>query len=304
MVISKVISINMKNNHVIMQPNEIMMKLGKERGMPYLILSNFPAYFILRGTMRLILSLIILLFAVPSFAESDRIVTIDTRPGVTVSFYNMKREGAKAFVVLLPGGSGDIDIKDGIPTSKNFLVRSREYFATNGFNVAVVGKPSDKDDLDGSFRISPDHVEDLKRIVAFLKKDAGVPVWIVGTSMGTISATAVATAVNIEELGGIVLTSSVTSRRIGAVPLQILESIRVPVLVVHHKFDECWVCVPSEVSQIIRGLKNAPIKKEVYVKGGASPVGNPCQALHWHGFIGMEKEVVDLISNWIKNPVP
>ena len=126
-------------------------------------------------------------------------------------------------------------------------------FAANGFNVAVVGKPSDKDDLDGSFRISAEHIEDLRRVVAFLKKDAGVPVWVVGTSMGTISATAVATVVSKEELSGIVLTSSVTRKKIGAVPEQKLESIRLPVLVVHHEFDECKICVPGEVSQIIGG---------------------------------------------------
>ena len=101
------------------------------------------------------------------------------------------------------------------------------------------------------------------------------------------------------------LTSSITSqKKIGAVPWQKLESIRVPVLVVHHEFDACKVCVPSEVTQIIRGLKNAPIKKEVYVNGGANPKGDPCEALHWHGFIGMQKEAVGLITDWIKNPVP
>jgi len=255
--------------------------------------------------MRLLLSIIILFLAVPVFAEKDRMIKIDTRPGVTVSFYNMKREGAKVSVVLLTGGGGGIGMKDGIPTSNNFLVRSRDLFAANGFNVAVVGKPSDKDDLDGSFRISPEHIEDLRRVVAFLKKDAGVPVWIVGTSMGTISAASVAAVVSNEELSGIVLTSSVTSqKRVGAVPWQKLEAIRLPVLVVHHEFDECKICVPSEVSQIMQRLKNAPIKKEVYVKGGANPKGNPCEALHWHGFIGMEKEVVDLVSAWIKNPEP
>ena len=255
--------------------------------------------------MRLLLSIIILFLAVPVFAEKDRMIKIDTRPGVTVSFYNMKREGAKVSVVLLTGGGGGIGMKDGIPTSNNFLVRSRDLFAANGFNVAVVGKPSDKVYLDGSFRISPEHIEDLRRVVAFLKKDAGVPVWIVGTSMGTISAASVAAVVSNEELSGIVLTSSVTSqKRVGAVPWQKLEAIRLPVLVVHHEFDECKICVPSEVSQIMQRLKNAPIKKEVYVKGGANPKGNPCEALHWHGFIGMEKEVVDLVSAWIKNPEP
>lgn len=254
--------------------------------------------------MRLLLSLLILCFAAPVLAENDRLVKIDTRQGVTVSFFSMKREGAKATVVLLTGGGGGIGMKDGIPTSNNFLVRSRDLFAANGFNVVVVGKPSDKDELDGSFRTSPEHIEDLRRVLAFVKKDADVPIWVVGTSMGTISAAALATVANKEELSGIVLTSSVTQKKIGAVPEQKLELIRLPVLVVHHEFDECKICVPSEVSRIIRGLKNAPIKKEIYVKGGTNPKGDPCQALHWHGFIGMEKEVVDLISAWIKKPGP
>lgn len=254
--------------------------------------------------MRLILSIITLFLAGPAIAENDRLIKINTRPGVTVSFYNMKREGAKATIILLPGGAGGIGLKNGIPTSKNFLVRSRDLFAANGFDVAVVGKPSDKDDIDGSFRTSAEHIEDLRQVVAFLKKDSGLPVWVVGTSMGTISATALAIAVGKEEVSGIVLTSSVTKKKTGAVPEQKLESIRLPVLVVHHEFDECKICVPGEVPQIIKGLKNAPIKREVYVKGGANPTGNHCEALHWHGFIGMEKEVVDLISAWIKNPGP
>ena len=254
--------------------------------------------------MRIILSILILVLAAPAFAENDRLVKIDTRPGVTVSFYYMKRDGAKASVILLTGGGGGIGMKNGIPTSNNFLVRSRDIFAANGFNVAVVGKPSDKDELDGAFRISPEHIEDIRRVVAYLKKDAGVPAWLVGTSMGTISATAVATVVSNEELSGIVLTSSVTNKKIGAVPEQKLEAVRLPVLIVHHEFDECKICDPRETTQIIRGLKNAPIKKAVYVKGGANPKGNPCEALHWHGFSGMEKEVVDLISAWIKNPEP
>lgn len=254
--------------------------------------------------MRILLAIIIFFLASPTFANNDKLIRIDTRQGVTVPFYYMKRDGAKATVLLLTGGAGGIGMKNGIPTSNNFLVRSRDLFAANDFNIAVVGRPSDKDDLDGSFRTSAEHIEDLRRLVAFLKKDAGLPVWVIGTSMGTISATALAAVAVNEEVGGIVLTSSVTQKKIGAVPEQRLEAIRVPVLVVHHEFDECKICVPGDIPQIIRRLKNTLIKKVVFVKGGANPTGNPCEALHWHGFIGMEKEVVDLISSWIKNPAP
>lgn len=257
------------------------------------------------GAMRLIPYIILMMISVPSFAAEHRLVKLDTRPGVSVSFYYMKQDGAKTTVVLLPGGSGSIGMKNGVPASKNFLVRSRDYFAANGVNVALVDKPSDMRDLDYSERVSPEHIEDLRQITVFLKKDAGLPIWLVGTSRGTISATAAAIAFGNEELAGIVLTSSVTSnKKTGAVPYQKLDTIRIPVLVLHHEYDACKVCVPRDASSIIQGLKNAPVKKAIFVKGGANPTGDPCQASHWHGFIGMEKEAVEIISGWIGKPTP
>jgi hypothetical protein len=254
--------------------------------------------------MRWSLSLILMLMALPSLAE-DRLVNLDTRPGVSVSFYYMQRNGAKATVVLLPGGGGGIGLKDGVPGSNNFLVRSRDYFAACGLNVALVGRPSDKKDLDYAFRVSPEHLEDLHRVAAFLKKESGLPLWFVGTSRGTISAAAAAIAFGNEELAGIVLTSSVTSgKKTGAVPYQKLDAIRLPVLVMHHQKDACSVCVPGEASAIKKGLLHAPIKKEIFVTGGGNPSGDPCEAMHWHGYVGMEKEAVDIICAWIAHPSP
>ena len=53
----------------------------------------------------------------------------------------------------------------------------------------------------------------------------------------------------------------------------------------------------------MKGLKNTPVKKLVMVNGGVNPSGDVCEAMHYHGFIGQEKEVVDLMANWMKNPV-
>lgn len=238
-------------------------------------------------------------------AAVDRLVKIDTRPGVTLAFWYMPRPGATATVVLLPGGSGSIGFKHGVPTSKNFLVRSRDLFAAHGVNVAIVGRPSDKKDLDNEFRADPRHLEDLRAVVAYLKKNAGVPVWLIGTSRGTISAAAAAIAFGADALAGVVLTSSITTYRITtAVPRQALDRIRIPVLVMHHEKDACPACAPYEVKYIMQGLKNAPVKKLVMVSGGGEPRGDPCEALHWHGYIGMESQAVDTIMAWIKNPTP
>lgn len=238
-----------------------------------------------------------------AFAAGDKLVKIDTRPGVTVSFWYMKRPGASATVVLLPGGAGGIGFKDGAPQSNNFLTRSRDLFAANGFNVAVVGKPTDTEDLDFNFRISRQHMEDLSKVVTYLKQDTRSPIWLIGTSMGTISAAAAAIDFGSDQLAGIVLTSSITRfDKTGAVPRQPLERIRIPVLVMHHEQDACSICRPHEVPYIMKGLTQAPIKKQIMVKGGSGAHGDPCGALHWHGYIGMEQEAVHLISDWIKKP--
>ncbi|MCG6533804.1 MAG: alpha/beta hydrolase [Syntrophales bacterium LBB04] len=254
--------------------------------------------------MRILISIMLALCTSTALAD-DKLINLDTRPAVSVGLYYMKRDDATAAVVLLPGGDGDINITNGAPASNNFLVRSRAYFTANGFTVAISGTPTDMKYLGYSARTSPRHVEDLVKVVEFVKRDSGLPVWLVGTSRGTVSATAAAVSFGNKELAGIVLTSSVTgNKRIPGVALQRLEAIRIPVLVMHHAKDACNVCNPNEVWKITDGLKNAPVKKQIMVNGGADPSGDPCGAQHWHGYIGMEKEAVGIISDWIRNPKP
>ena len=128
---------------------------------------------------------------------------------------------------------------------------------------------------------------------------------MVGTSRGTVSATAAAIAFGNGNLAGIVLTSSVVRpKQIGAVQKQDIAVIRIPVLVLHHEKDDCKVCSPYEVPAIINGLRNAPVKKQIMVSEGGNPTGDPCGNQHYHGYIGMEKTVVQLITGWIKHPTP
>lgn len=232
------------------------------------------------------------------------VVKVDTR-GVVVPIYTVWKDGAVATVVLYSGGGGGYGNigADGWPGSRNFLIRSARMFAAHPFNVVLVGRATDVPNLDGTARTGDNHGQDNKAIFRAIKAKSAVPVWLVGTSMGTISATAAAIRDGGQDIAGIVLTSSVTSYRIrGAVPTQDLEKIKVPVLIVHHEKDACKVCTPYEAKNIADGLKNSPIKKTVLVSGGSGASGDPCEALHYHGYIGMEQEVVDLIAAWIKSP--
>ena len=247
------------------------------------------------------------MLAAAAAQAADHLVAIDTRPGARVAYWWMERPDARATLVLLPGGEGGIGMRNGAPHSDNFLVRSRDYFADAGYNVAVVGKPSDRNDLDAQFRSTGEHVADLRAVVEKLK-GFGKPVWLVGTSLGTISAAAAASAEPPLPIAGIVLTSTVTgTNRYTAfsVPMLELSRVRVPVLVMHHREDSCEVCQPGEAHRVVEALVNAPVKKLLLVSGGSMfPTGPACQALHHHGFIGMEKEAVGYITAWIADPKP
>jgi hypothetical protein len=253
---------------------------------------------------RLLLALIA--FVALSSAAEDRLVFADTRPGIRVGYWLMERPGASATVMLLPGGEGSIGAAKGQePRSKNFLVRTREMFAAAGFNVAVIGKPSDKEDMDLAFRASKEHVEDLRVIAESLRTKLGKPVWLVGTSRGSVSAAAAGAALDPPTIAGIVMTSSVTYSRAGpAVPTLALMDVRVPALVMHHKRDACKDCDPREAHLITERLTGAPVKKLLLVDGGGDPTGPVCEPMHYHGYIGMEAEAVKMISDWIKNPAP
>ncbi|WP_420474571.1 alpha/beta hydrolase [Noviherbaspirillum sp. ST9] len=249
----------------------------------------------------------IVLAALPLAASADGVLKkIPTRPDVRTTLFWDPADNPSATVLLFPGGDGGFGkVVDGRASSGNFLVRSAQHFRANGFNVAIFGRPSDKPELDYPDRISDNHVADIRAVLAHLKTLSPAPVWLVGTSRGTISATAA--AINIKDAGitGIVLTSSVVSySKVGAVPTQNLAAIGVPVLVLHHAKDACRVTLPHEVRHIVDGLTNAPVKKAVMVDGGGNPAGDPCEAMHWHGFIGMEEEAVSIIGNWIRNPLP
>lgn len=238
---------------------------------------------------------------------ADRLVNIASRPNVKIGYWMMERPDAKATLLLIPGGGGGIGFRDGAPHSLNFLVRSRDFFADAGYNVALLGKPTDRPELDAQYRAGDDHITDVRAVVAKLSADYGKPVWIVGTSLGSISAAATAVGMDPSKLAGIVLTSSVTRSNpatMYSVPMLSLSEIRVPVLVMHHTRDQCAVCEPGQAWRIEKALTHAPVKKLLLVDGGGGATGPACEALHYHGYIGMEGDAAKAITDWIANPTP
>jgi len=168
--------------------------------------------------------------------------------------------------------------------------------------VAVVDAPSDRQSspyLSG-FRQSPEHVADIKAVIAWLRGQAKVPVWLVGTSRGTQSAAYIATQLDGPQgPDGLVLTSTIlTDNRGHPVPAMPLGKLRIPVLVVHHEQDGCRLCSFNDVSTLMEKLDRAPKKQLLSFKGGENR-GDPCEAFAYHGFNGIEREVVAQTAAWM-----
>ena len=253
--------------------------------------------------MRVVFCLAMLWAAVSVAAE--RVVDIPTRSGVTQRFLFNSPPDAKAAVVLFVGGHGGMQLDDsGRPRTlrNNFLMRSRALFAEQGLAVAIVDAPSDRQSHPylSEFRQTADHAADVKAIIAWLRENAKLPVWLIGTSRGTQSVAAAAIRLGREGPDGIVLTATIlaSDRRSRSVPDMDVQTLKMPVLVVHHEQDGCRTCLFSDMPRLMNKLSATPRKELVTFRGGENH-GDPCEALSYHGFNGLEKDVVKRIAAWL-----
>lgn len=217
---------------------------------------------------------------------------------------------AVANVILFAGGDGVLKIKgDGTirKLKKNFVVRSRDLFAKQGFLAATADAPKDKWEKPGllkGFRASAEHAQDIEKIAKNLRKINGKPVAVIGTSRGTVSAANAGARIAPPNVSLVVLTSalSVPKNKNGAtVPQLALDKITAPVLLVHNKDDICKVTPLSGVKMIEKKLTKTNSDVELYVwKSKKQKMKNPCQALTPHGFLGIEEKVVKQIADWIR----
>jgi hypothetical protein len=98
---------------------------------------------------------------------------------------------------------------------------------------------------------------------------------------------------------GLVLTSTIlTDDKSRAVPEMPLKRIAIPVLVVHHEQDGCKHCPFSATAGLMKKLAGSPSKELLTFTGGENR-GDPCEALAYHGFNGLEQDVVGKIADWI-----
>jgi dienelactone hydrolase len=253
-----------------------------------------------------------LLMIAPGQARADTtLVSLKTARGVTQPFILIKPEKPVASVILFAGGHGALGLKNASAMTwgaGNFLVRTRDTFAAHNLMVAVVDAPSDqKGGMNAIFRMGRAHADDIGAVAAYLKAQAPVPVWLVGTSMGTFSAAGGAIAA--KGIDGVVLTSTITRAKpdwkiarshpdgVASMPLQ---QVAVPALILSHRKDGCDITPASDAPKLRSRLTKAGKVDVVILDGGAPPISAPCEAKSQHGFLGIEDKAVNAIAQFVK----
>lgn len=245
----------------------------------------------MRMFRRLVLGLAMLGATMPAHAAKGHDLP-SGRPGVNQPVFLHPAAHPTASAVLFPGGSGAVSA-----VRRNFLIRAADEFAAAGITVAIADAPSDHPGgVDRAFRASEAQAIDAAAVVAYLRNRAPLPVWLIGTSNGAISAANAGVRLGPAWIAGVVLTSSVW---IGGMQATDFQTLRLPTLIVHNRNDACPLSPFDHAAAALASLRNAPAKELIAVSSSASLSG-PCEAMSPHGYLGLEKQVVRQIADWIK----
>jgi len=205
----------------------------------------------------------------------------------------------RAVVFMFAGGDGDVGFNIAGQITRlngNFLMRTEPLWLAQGLGFATLASSSS---LMGQRHTSA-YAATIARGVDFVRSRTQAPIWLVGTSMGSIAAANGAAHLP-GRMAGVVLTSSVAgpNRNGETVFDSDLGAIAIPALVVSNRGDSCPIAGPGFAPQILAALARSPRKDLIYVESHQLQ-SDPCEAMSPHGYLGIEADVVQRISAWIR----
>ncbi len=180
-------------------------------------------------------------------------------------------EKPRGSVILIPGGDGVLGAKaDGTFSSLggNQLVRTRKAYAANGIASLTI-----------------DRGVNVGEAIKYMRGVAG-PVVVVATSRGSLRVAGALAA----KPDGLVLTASFLDNVKSAVG----NGSALPrTLVVHHRGDGCRHTPPAAVEPF-KAWGGSKVTV-TWMTGGINN-GDPCQARSYHGFNGLDAQVVSAVA--------
>jgi hypothetical protein len=207
-----------------------------------------------------------------------------------------------ATIVMLPGGAGDVGVeRDGdVRHDDSFVVRTRALWTSKGYAV-LIPDTIDRANLRG-VRSSPAYARLVDGLVGFARAEVRGPVFLLGTSQGSIAAMNGAARADPASVAGVVLTESVS--RMGGSHETVFsaapQDVTAPALIVANRDDACDVAPPEDAPRIAAAMTHSRDVRVMWVTGGITKSKRPCGSLTPHGYYGIEIPVVEQISQWMR----
>ncbi|MFO1185050.1 MAG: hypothetical protein U1E56_09710 [Bauldia sp.] len=262
--------------------------------------------------MRLILVWLAVCIASNTVA-AEQVVEIPSR-GQSVRALLIPAENPLGSVILLAGGHGNLALQTNGRIGwgqDNHLVRSRAAYAAAGYNTLVPDIAPDLKTPSGGgvdgYRADARNATDIAAAIVFMRTLKPLPVVLIGTSRGTISAANAAARLSGRERPDALVISS---GFLGANPRDFTVAkmagndprrLDLPLLVIEHRADTCSPTAPSAVEPFRSWYETGGRRLDIlWMEGGDAPRGDPCEARGAHGFPGLDKEVVTATDTWIK----
>ena len=233
----------------------------------------------------------------------------DTKTQVGVYSSRIGAEKPSKLAVLLPGYPSVVRpvVENGVMTGSkltgNFLIRARRFLPDDAIVTLVVDCHSESgDQCSSSYQASKDRQEDVDKLITEVKRRSPSinEVWLVGTSMGTISSSFMPLH-NPAAYTGAIHTAAITDpyARNSYKELGNFDYKKPPAFhfFIHHLNDPCSLTTYSSAKSISEKF-NVSL---VTVTGGSGFQGAACVAMTQHGFRGKEKEVMTSIAAIIKS---
>lgn len=250
---------------------------------------------------------------IPTHAEglNEELISVQLREGVRQEGVLSLKKGfnqPSKLAVILPGYPSvvrPVVENKAMVSSKlngNFLIRARRFLVDESLATLVADCHSDSGDYCSStYQASPQRHQDIAALILEVKKKLPSiqEVWLVGTSMGTISSS----FMPLHQSGfyaGTIHTASITEPHARNSYRELsnfdYKKITIPQVFIHHQQDPCHLTTYSGAKAISEKYQ-VPL---VTVKGGEGFYGPACNANTEHGFKGKEREVMKLMNEFIR----
>lgn len=251
---------------------------------------------------------------VPAHAQGlkETLITVTTQDdkeqrGVLSLKINTKQP--KYLAVLLPGYPSIVlpemknDVMYDSKLTGNFLIRSRRHLVDTDIATLIIDcKPTMSGICSSAYQSSVERHQDVSKLILEIRKNypSIKEVWLIGTSMGTVSSSFMPTY-EPNFYSGAIHTASITEPYAKGSYSELgnfnYKKVSIPQFFIHHKDDPCNLTTYSGVQKISKEF-NLPLITAI---GGSDFSGPVCAAGNQHGFKGIEKNVMNSIQEIIRN---